>query len=60
MRTGRPKTGRYPAISVRVDPNIYHRAKIAAVIRKLTIGHWLEESINEKAEREKLGKDGKQ
>jgi len=53
MRTGRPRTGRYPAISIRLNPDVYHKAKIAAVTRKLTMGKWLEEAINEKVEREK-------
>lgn len=52
MRTGRPRTGRKPNVSVRIDPGIYYRAKVAAVIRKVTIGQWLEEAINEKAIRE--------
>jgi hypothetical protein len=53
MRTGRPKTGRQPNISIRINQEIYHKARIAAVTRKLTIGDWLGEAINEKVEREK-------
>jgi len=53
MRTGRPKTGRQPNISIRINPDIHHKAKIAAVTRKLTIGSWLEEAIKEKVERDK-------
>jgi predicted HicB family RNase H-like nuclease len=56
MRTGRPKTGRQPNISIRINPEIYHKARIAAVTRKLTIGDWLEEAINEKIQQEKSSK----
>ena len=53
MRTGRPRTGRKPNVSIRIDPEIYYRAKVSAVTKKMTIGQWLEEAINEKANREK-------
>jgi predicted HicB family RNase H-like nuclease len=56
MRTGRPRTGRQPVISIRINPDIYHKAKVAAVTGKMTIGRWLEEAINEKADREKPGR----
>jgi predicted HicB family RNase H-like nuclease len=56
MRTGRPRTGRHPVISIRINPDIYHKAKVTAVTRKMTISHWLEEAINEKADREKQGR----
>jgi predicted HicB family RNase H-like nuclease len=60
MRTGRPKTGRQPNISIRINPEIYHKARVAAVTRKLTIGGWLEEAINEKIDREKQGRKDEQ
>ena len=59
MKTGRPRTGRKPNTSIRIDLDILHRARIAAVTQKKTMGQWLEEAILEKVEREqKLGKEG--
>jgi len=55
MRTGRPKTGRKPNSSVRVDLDVLHQARVAAVTQRKTLGQWLEEAILEKVEREKLG-----
>ncbi len=55
MRTGRPKTGRKPNSSIRVDLDILHQARVAAVTHKKTLGQWLEEAIMEKAEREQKG-----
>ena len=52
MRTGRPRTGRKPNTSIRVDLDILHQARVAAVIQKKTLGQWLEEAIVEKIERE--------
>ena len=52
-RVGRPKTGMRPNSSVRVDPDVLYQAKVAAVIRKVTMGKWLEEAILEKADRER-------
>jgi predicted HicB family RNase H-like nuclease len=58
MKTGRPRTGRKPNTSIRVDLDILHQARIAAVTQKKTMGQWLEEAILEKVERErKLGKE---
>ena len=57
MRTGRPKTGRKPNGSVRVDLDVLHQARVAAVTQRKTLGQWLEEAILEKVEREKLGGD---
>ena len=54
MRTGRPKTGRKPNSSVRVDLDVLHQARVAAVTQRKTLGQWLEEAILEKVEREKL------
>ena len=55
MRTGRPKTGRKPNSSVRVDLDVLHQARVAAVTQRKTLGQWLEEAILEKVEREKPG-----
>jgi len=41
-----------PAVGVRVDPDILHRARVRAVMQKKTLGRWLEEAIIEKLERE--------
>jgi len=54
MGTGRPKTGRKPNSSVRVDLDVLHQARVAAVTQRKTLGQWLEEAILEKVEREKL------
>lgn len=51
-RIGRPKTGIKPNTSIRVDPDILHQARVAAVIQWKTMGKWLEEAILEKIERE--------
>jgi len=61
MRTGRPRTGRKPNTSIRVDLTILHQARVAAVIKRKTLGQWLEEAILEKIEKEqKLGKEVQQ
>jgi len=52
MRTGRPRTGRKPNTSIRVDLDILHQARVAAVTQKKTMGQWLEEAIVEKIQRE--------
>lgn len=53
MRTGRPRTGRTPNTSIRVDLDILHKARVAAVTEKKTMGQWLAEAILEKIERDK-------
>ncbi|MCH8205555.1 MAG: hypothetical protein IH956_00955 [Chloroflexi bacterium] len=53
-RTGRPRTGERPNISIRLDPAVYRQAKIGAVVAGKTIGEWLEEAIQEK-----VGRDGR-
>ena len=59
MKIGRPRTGRKPNTSIRVDLDILHQARVAAVIKKKTLGQWLEEAIVEKIEREqKVRKEG--
>jgi hypothetical protein len=39
-------------VSIRIDPEILHQAKINAVIAKKTIGEWLAEAIEEKIQKE--------
>lgn len=51
-KIGRPKTGIKPNTSVRVDPEVLHEARVSAVTQRKTLGHWLEEAIHEKVERE--------
>jgi predicted HicB family RNase H-like nuclease len=47
-----------PNLSVRMDPEALHKARIAAVTQKKTLGQWLEEAIVEKIEREqRLGRE---
>jgi len=58
MRTGKPKTGRKPNSSIRVDLDILHQARVAAVTQKKTLGEWLEEAIVEKIEREQKRREG--
>jgi len=58
QRTGRPRTGIKSNTSIRVDLEILHQARVAAVTHKKTLGQWLEEAIVEKIEREqKLNKE---
>jgi len=39
-------------VSIRINPDALHQAKIEAVKEKVTFGEWLEEAIKEKIERE--------
>ena len=43
---------RKPTTSIRVNLDILHQARIAAVTQKKTLGQWLEEAIMEKIEGE--------
>jgi len=43
---------RWPTTSIRVNPEVLHQARIAAVTRKKMLGQWLEEAIMEKINRE--------
>ena len=56
-RTGRPRTGRTPNISLRINPDAYQTARVEAVKARKTVGQWLEEAIREKIEREKEAED---
>ncbi len=44
-----------PNISIRIDPDVLHQAKVEAVKSKKTLGAWLEEAIKEKVKKEKGG-----
>jgi len=37
-----------PNVSIRINPDVLHQAKVAAVMEKMTLGQWLEEAIQEK------------
>jgi hypothetical protein len=41
-----------PNISIRIDPEVLHQAKVEAIKAKKTLGQWLEEAIKEKAGKE--------
>jgi predicted HicB family RNase H-like nuclease len=43
---------RQPNVSIRIDKDALHEAKVAAVTAKKTLGKWLGEAIQEKIERE--------
>jgi len=43
---------RKPNVSIRIDKETLHQAKIEAVKAKVTLGEWLEEAIREKIEKE--------
>ncbi len=48
-----------PNLSIRMDPEVLHKARVAAVTQKKTLGQWLEQAILEKIEREQeLSKEG--
>jgi len=44
--------------NIRIRPSVLHQARVAAVIRKKTLGQWLEEAIMEKIKREQKRKEG--
>ena len=51
-KIGRPRTGRTPNFSIRINPDTLQQARQAALTKKRTLGQWLEEAIVEKVERE--------
>jgi predicted HicB family RNase H-like nuclease len=57
-KIGRPRTGRKPNFSIRIDPKALQQARDAALIQKKTLGQWLEEAISEKIKNVKLNRDG--
>jgi predicted HicB family RNase H-like nuclease len=44
---------RWPNTSIRINPEVLHQGRIAAVTQKKTLGQWLEEAILEKIVRDK-------
>ncbi len=44
---------RREAVGIRIERDLLHQAKIAAVIQRMTLGRWLEEAIEEKVQRER-------
>ena len=44
------------AVRIGVKPDILHKARVAAVKQRKTLGRWLEEAIVEKIEREHWAK----
>jgi len=51
IRKHGPRKGITPATSIRIDPNVLHQARIAAVTQKKTMGKWLEEAIMDKVKK---------
>jgi predicted HicB family RNase H-like nuclease len=49
--TGMKESKQKPNVSIRIDPEVLHQARVAAVSSKKTLGKWLEEAIKEKIER---------
>jgi predicted HicB family RNase H-like nuclease len=47
-----------PNLSIRMDREVLHKARIASVTQKKTLGQWLEEAIVEKIEREQKTERG--
>ena len=41
-----------PNVSIRIDPDVLHQAKVEAVKAKKTLGQWLGEAIKEKVKKE--------
>jgi len=57
-KIGRPRTGRKPNFSIRIDPVALEQARAGAITQKKTLGRWLEEEIMEKIKREKKRGEG--
>lgn len=51
------RSGIKPNTSIRIDPDVLHQARVAAVTARQTLGQWLERAILEKIEREKGDSD---
>ncbi|MBI2853725.1 MAG: hypothetical protein HYX87_02230 [Chloroflexi bacterium] len=43
---------RKPNLSIRMEPEVLHQARVAAVASRKTLGQWLEEAIEDKLKRE--------
>jgi predicted HicB family RNase H-like nuclease len=59
-RIGRPRTGRTPNFSIRINPDVLQQARNAVLNKKKTLGQWLEEAIREKIQREQKSKSDKE
>jgi predicted HicB family RNase H-like nuclease len=46
----------WPTTSIRVNPEVLHQARIAAVTEEKMLGQWLEEAILEKVAKEQKKK----
>jgi len=55
-KIGRPRTGRKPNFSIRINPDALRQAKHTAMNQEKTLGQWLEEAIIEKIQREQKEK----
>ncbi len=55
-KIGRPRTGRTPNFSIRINPDALRQARYAAMNQEKTLGQWLEEAITEKIQREQEDK----
>ena len=55
-KIGRPRTGRKPNFSIRINTDALQQARYAAVSQEKTLGEWLEEAIMEKIQREQKEK----
>jgi len=42
------------AKTIRMREETYHRARVAAVISRKTLGQWIEEAVEEKVQRESV------
>ena len=42
-----------PNMSIRIDPEVLHQAKVEAVKARKTLGQWLEEAILQRIAKEK-------
>ena len=56
-KRGRPRTGQIPNLSIRLDRDVHHKARVAAVSARKTVGQWLGEAIEEKIARETEAKN---
>ena len=59
-KIGRPRTGRTPNFSIRINPDALQQARNAVLNKKKTLGQWLEEAIREKIQREQKSKSDKE
>lgn len=46
-------------VGIRINRELLHQARIAAVTSKKTLGRWLEEAIQQKIEREGKGNENR-